>query len=138
LLGKPIYEKQKIENTKEDLIIDGVLIVKEMMARDEMNSWVNLFLEKDLNVFKAPSVQKLRDSDLGGSIKNLQIEDLLNRKPIKIQNEKIKSRHFERNVLVTGGAGSIGSEIVRQVALVNPSLIVVDQAKRHCMRLNLK
>ena len=44
LLGKPIYEKQKIEeNTKEDLIIDGVLIVKEMMARDEMNSWVNLF-----------------------------------------------------------------------------------------------
>lgn len=47
LLGRPIYEKQKIEeNTKDDLIIDGVLIVKEMMARDEMNSWVNLFLEK--------------------------------------------------------------------------------------------
>lgn len=140
LLGKPIYEKQKIEeNTKEDLIIDGVLVVKEMMAREEMNSWVNLFLEKDLNVFKAPSVQKLRDSDLGGSIKNLQIEDLLNRKPIKIQNEKIKSRHFERNVLVTGGAGSIGSEIVRQVALVNPSLIVVlDQAETPLNEIELE
>lgn len=131
LLGKPIYEKKKIEeNTKEDLIIDGVLIIKEMMARDEVNSWVNLFLEKDLNVFKAPSVQKLRDSDLGVSIKNLQIEDLLNRKPIKIQNEKISSRHSDKIVLVTGGAGSIGSEIVRQVALFNPSLIVVlDQAE---------
>jgi FlaA1/EpsC-like NDP-sugar epimerase len=128
-----------LKKIQKILIIDGVLVVKEMMARDEMNSWVNLFLEKDLNVFKAPSVQKLRDSDLGGSIKNLQIEDLLNRKPIKIQNEKIKSRHFERNVLVTGGAGSIGSEIVRQVALVNPSLIVVlIRLKRHCMRLNLK
>ncbi|AZA80411.1 polysaccharide biosynthesis protein [Chryseobacterium lactis] len=140
LLGKPIYEKQKIEeNTKEDLIIDGVLVVKEMMARDEMNSWVNLFLEKDLNVFKAPSVQKLRDSDLGGSIKNLQIEDLLNRKPIKIQNEKIKSRHFERVVLVTGGAGSIGSEIVRQVALVNPSLIVIlDQAETPLYEIELE
>ncbi|WP_241287389.1 polysaccharide biosynthesis protein [Chryseobacterium indologenes] len=140
LLGKPIYEKQKIEeNTKEDLIIDGVLVVKEMMAREEMNSWVNLFLEKDLNVFKAPSVQKLRDSDLGGSIKNLQIEDLLNRRPIKIQNEKIKSRHFERNVLVTGGAGSIGSEIVRQVALVNPSLIVVlDQAETPLYEIELE
>ncbi|WP_061083943.1 polysaccharide biosynthesis protein [Chryseobacterium indologenes] len=140
LLGKPIYEKQKIEeNTKEDLIIDGVLVVKEMMAREEMNSWVNLFLEKDLNVFKSPSVQKLRDSDLGGSIKNLQIEDLLNRKPIKIQNEKIKSRHFERNVLVTGGAGSIGSEIVRQVALVNPSLIVVlDQAETPLYEIELE
>ncbi|HCN50145.1 MAG TPA: polysaccharide biosynthesis protein [Chryseobacterium sp.] len=140
LLGKPIYEKQRIEeNTKEDLIIDGVLIVKEMMARDEMNSWVNLFLEKDLNVFKAPSVQKLRDSDLGGSIKNLQIEDLLNRKPIKIQNEKIQSRHFDKTVLVTGGAGSIGSEIVRQVALVNPSLIVVlDQAETPLYEIELE
>ncbi|MGN7864971.1 polysaccharide biosynthesis protein [Chryseobacterium sp. 22458] len=140
LLGKPIYEKQKIEeSTKDDLIIDGVLIVKEMMARDEMNSWVNLFLEKDLNVFKAPSVQKLRDSDLGGSIKNLQIEDLLNRKPIKIQNEKIQSRHFEKTVLVTGGAGSIGSEIVRQVALVNPSLIVVlDQAETPLYEIELE
>uniref|UniRef100_UPI0016238881 polysaccharide biosynthesis protein n=1 Tax=Elizabethkingia anophelis TaxID=1117645 RepID=UPI0016238881 len=140
LLGKPIYEKQKIEeNTKEDLIIDGVLVVKEMMAREEMNSWVNLFLEKDLNVFKAPSVQKLRDSDLGGSIKNLQIEELLSRKPIKFQNEKIKSRHFERNVLVTGGAGSIGSEIVRQVALVNPSLIVVlDQAETPLYEIELE
>lgn len=140
LLGKPIYEKQRIEeSSKDDLIIDGVLIVKEMMARDEMNSWVNLFLEKDLNVFKAPSVQKLRDSDLGGSIKNLQIEDLLNRKPIKIQNEKIQSRHFDKTVLVTGGAGSIGSEIVRQVALVNPSLIVVlDQAETPLYEIELE
>ncbi|MCQ9637266.1 polysaccharide biosynthesis protein [Chryseobacterium sp. WG14] len=131
LLGKPIYAKEKIEeNTKDDLLVDGVIIVKEMMAKDEMNSWVNLFLEKDLNVFKAPSVQKLRDSDLGGSIRNLQIEDLLNRKPIKIENEEVKSRHYGKNVLVTGGAGSIGSEIVRQVAQFTPSLIVVlDQAE---------
>jgi len=131
LLGKPILSKEKIEhNTKEGLLIDGVIIIKEMMSKDEMNSWVNLFLEKDLSIFKAPSVQKLRDSDLGGSIRNLQIEDLLNRKPIKIQNAEIESRHFNKAILVTGGAGSIGSEIVRQVAQFNPSLIVVlDQAE---------
>ncbi|MEN4761980.1 nucleoside-diphosphate sugar epimerase/dehydratase [Chryseobacterium sp. C39-AII1] len=131
LLGKPIFGKERIEkNTKEELVVDGVLVIKEMMSKDEMNSWVNLFLEKDLQIFKSPSVQKLRDSDLGGSIRNLQIEDLLNRKPIKIENEEVKSRHFNKNVLVTGGAGSIGSEIVRQVAQFNPSLIVVlDQAE---------
>lgn len=131
LLGKPIFAKEKIEeNAKEELLIDGVIIIKEMMSKDEMNSWVNLFLEKDLNIFKAPSVQKLRDSDFGGSIRNLQIEDLLNRKPIKIENEEIKRRHFNKNILVTGGAGSIGSEIVRQVAQFNPALIVVlDQAE---------
>ncbi|SEM12349.1 NDP-sugar epimerase, includes UDP-GlcNAc-inverting 4,6-dehydratase FlaA1 and capsular polysaccharide biosynthesis protein EpsC [Chryseobacterium taichungense] len=131
LLGKPIFGKEKIErHSKEELLVDGVIIIKEMMSKDEMNSWVNLFLEKDLNIFKAPSVQKLRDSDFGGSIRNLQIEDLLNRKPIKIQNEEIRRRHFNKNILVTGGAGSIGSEIVRQVAQFDPSLIVVlDQAE---------
>lgn len=131
LLGKPIYSKEKIEKySKEDLIIDGVLLVKEMMTKEEMNSWVNLFLEKDLQVLKAPSVQKLRDSDLERNIRNLQIEDLLNRKPIRIENDEVKRRHHGKTILITGGAGSIGSEIVRQVSLFNPELIVVlDQAE---------
>ncbi len=131
LLGKPIFTKAKIENnTKEELALDGVLIVEEIMSKEEMDFWVNLFLEKDLQIFKAPSVQKFRDTDLGGSIKNLQIEDLLNRKPIKIDNNGVKERHNEKSILITGGAGSIGSEILRQVAQFNPELIVVvDQAE---------
>lgn len=131
LLGKPIWPKSKIERMdKAQMEIDGVLIIKEMMGKEEMNNWVNLFLEKDLQVFKAPTVQKLRDSDTAVSIKNLQIEDLLNRKPIKLENDEIKRRHYGKTILVTGGAGSIGSEIVRQVAQFNPSLIVVlDQAE---------
>ncbi len=131
ILGKPIFFKDKlILKSKEALSIDGVIINKEGMSREEMNSWVNLFLEKDLQVLKAPSVQKMRDSDLSSNIKSLQIEDLLNRKPIKIENDEVKKRHFEKAILVTGGAGSIGSEIVRQVAQFQPSLIVVlDQAE---------
>ena len=131
LLGKPIYGKERIEkNSKDDLMLDGVVLVKEMMTKEEMNSWVNLFLEKDLQVFKAPSVQKLRDNDIEGSIKSLQIEDLLNRKPIRIENEDLSKRHTGKSILITGGAGSIGSEIVRQVAMLEPDLIVVlDQAE---------
>ena len=131
LLGKPIYLKTKIENyTKEELGIDGVLMVKEMMTKDEMNDWVTLFLEKDLSIFKAPSVQNIKDNETVKTIKTLQIEDLLNRKPIKIENEEINRAHFQKAVLITGGAGSIGSEIVRQVAEFGPSLIVIlDQAE---------
>lgn len=131
LLGKPIYSVEKIRNnTKDDLLLDGILLVKEMMTKEEMNNWVNLFLEKDLQVYTSPSVQELQNVDLQGSIKTLQIEDLLNRKPITIVNDDLKIRHFEKSVLITGGAGSIGSEIVRQVATLNPSLIVVlDQAE---------
>lgn len=131
LLGKPIYTKEKIEkNSKEDLVLDGVLIMSELMTKDEINYWVNLFLEKDLQIFKAPSLQKLQSNDQEATIKTLQIEDLLNRKPIKIENEDVKQRHHNKTILITGGAGSIGSEIVRQVALFNPALIVVlDQAE---------
>jgi len=131
LLGKPIYSRVSIEqSTKDDLLLDGVLLVEQMMSKEEMNSWVNMFLEKDLQVFKAPSVQKLRNNELETSIRTLQIEDLLNRKPIRIENEDLKKRHQGKTILITGGAGSIGSEIVRQVATLEPELIVVlDQAE---------
>ncbi len=131
LLGKPIFTRDKIEkNAKEDLALDGVLLMKDLMTKEEMNSWVNLFLEKDLQIFKTPPLQKLKNSDQELSIKTLQIEDLLNRKPIKIENEDVRQRHFDKTILITGGAGSIGSEIVRQVALFEPALIVVlDQAE---------
>lgn len=131
LLGKPILTREKIEKSNKDaLAVDGVLLMKETMTKDEMNSWVNLFLEKDLKVFKSPSLQELKESDSRSTIKNLQIEDLLNRKPIKIENEDVRKRLFNKTILITGGAGSIGSEIVRQVALFEPELIVVlDQAE---------
>lgn len=140
LLGKPIFNREKIEdNTKEDLALDGILINKEMMSKEEMDSWVSLFLEKGFQVFKAPSVQKLRQNDYGMSIRNLQIEDLLNRKPIHIENEEVKRRHHDRSVLITGGAGSIGSEIVRQVAQFEPSVVViVDQAETPLYEIELE
>lgn len=140
LLGKPIFNREKIEdNTKEDLALDGILINKEMMSKEEMDSWVSLFLEKGFQVFKAPSVQKLRQNDYGMSIRNLQIEDLLNRKPIHIENEEVKRRHHDKSVLITGGAGSIGSEIVRQVAQFEPSVVViVDQAETPLYEIELE
>lgn len=140
LLGKRIFTREKLEKINaEDLDIDGALLVKEIMSREEIDSWVTLFLEKGIQVFKAPSVQKLRESDSQHKIKNLQIEDLLNRRPIKITNEEVKKRHFGKTILVTGGAGSIGSELVRQVALFEPKLLVVlDQAETPLYEIELE
>lgn len=142
LLGKPIYSKSKLETfTKEDLMLDGILVVQEMMSKEELNRWVSFFLEKDLKVYKTPTVQQLQNNDSEMTIKSMQIEDLLNRKPIKIDNSEVKLRHEGKTVLVTGGAGSIGSEIVRQVALFRPAMIVVlDQAETplHEMELEMR
>ena len=140
ILGKEIISKNRlIKKSKAELNIDGVLIIKELLTREELNAWVNLFLEKGIKIFKSPSLQKFRQGDLASSIKVLQIEDLLNRKPIKIDSDSVSPRHAGKVILVTGGAGSIGSEIVRQVAKFNPGTIVVlDQAETPLYEIELE
>ncbi|MDF2832931.1 polysaccharide biosynthesis protein [Chryseobacterium indoltheticum] len=140
LLGHKIYNSDyffKNKNITDKF--DAVLIIKEIMSKQELEEWMTLALDHGLKVLKAPTLSKMRDSDLVGGIRQLQIEDLLNRRPIKIENEEVTRRHAGKSVLVTGGAGSIGSEIVRQVAQFSPSLIVVlDQAESPLYELELE
>lgn len=63
-------------------------------------------------------------------IKQVQIEDLLNRVPINIKNSKISQQLKDQVIFITGGAGSIGSELVRQIVNYDyKSLIIIDQAE---------
>ena len=140
ILGLKILTQDKFLNkTKEQLGLEGVLLLKERLTKDELDEWVNILLDKDLEILQAPVVEKFSNKKIEASIRNLQIEDLLDREPISIQNEEVMKRHFEKAVLVTGGAGSIGSEIVRQVAQFKPSLIVVlDQAETPLHEIQLE
>ena len=140
LLGHKIYNIDYFfKNKKIFSQFDAVLIIKEIMTKRELEEWMTMALDHNLKVLKAPTVSKMRDSDLVGGIRQLQIEDLLNRRTIKIKNEEVTKRHFEKNVLVTGGAGSIGCEIVHQVAQFQPSVIVVlDQAESPLYELELE
>ncbi|MFC4688707.1 polysaccharide biosynthesis protein [Epilithonimonas pallida] len=132
LLDKKIITKQNfinnLKNGRSD--VNGVLVIKETLQKEELEFWVNLFLEHNLKIYKAPAMQKLRTNDIINNIKTIQIEDLLNRKQIKLDNLEVKKRHFQKTILVTGGAGSIGGEIVRQVALLEPlQIIILDQSE---------
>jgi len=141
LLNRKIYTKYDIEEYQKTLDIDGVLINRNGLTKEAMQEWVNFFLEKGIQMYKAPVLEEIKEGGDYFKIQNIQIEDLLNRKPISIENEEVKSRHYNKNVLITGGAGSIGSEIVRQVAMSNPALVVVlDQAETplYAIELELK
>ncbi|MBD8084601.1 nucleoside-diphosphate sugar epimerase/dehydratase [Chryseobacterium caseinilyticum] len=140
LLGHHIYSKKEFFSSPKILReFDAVLMIKEIMSKKELEEWMNLSLDKGLKVLKAPTIGKMRDQDLVGGIRNLQIEDLLNRRPIKLENGDVMKRHFGKNVLITGGAGSIGSEIVRQVAEFAPSVIVIlDQAESPLYELEME
>ncbi|WP_407845873.1 polysaccharide biosynthesis protein [Chryseobacterium sp. KCF3-3] len=139
LLGHKIYNKKQFlkSNTLKEQF-DAVLI-KDVMTKREIEEWTSFALDKGLKVLKVPVTNIIKEEDRVRSIRPLQIEDLLNRPTIKIENNEVKCFHVNKNILVTGGAGSIGSEIVRQVAQLNSSLIVVvDQAESPLYELQLE
>jgi len=77
-----------------------------------------------------PASQWVRGELTVKQLQRLRIEDLLQRNPIELEQNHVRSLLENQTVLVTGGAGSIGSEIARQVALCNPNkLILVDEAE---------
>jgi len=131
LLGRPIISKDKfIDTSCEELEADGVLINKNHLSKEEMTFWVNVCLDKGLQILKTPALQKLRPEKEGFNLHKIQIEDLLGRRQIVLDNEEVRKKHYHKNILVTGGAGSIGSELIRQIATFTPALIVVlDQAE---------
>lgn len=74
-----------------------------------------------------------------GQIQRVKIEDLLQREAIKLDNPRIKEIVFGKTILVTGAAGSIGSELVRQLIVYNPAkLILIDQAETPLFELMLE
>jgi len=126
------------ENHVRAIIVSPVKVEKLKQA-----DIVNRLLREDVTIYLAPDVTDDWQQDSKGprQIRQVQIEDLLGRDPIKINMQKISSHLEGKRVLVTGAAGSIGSEIMRQVALFNPyQLILVDQAETplHDIRLELK
>ena len=131
LLGRPIISKDKFIDTPcEELEADGVLINKNHLSKEEMTFWVNVCLDKGLQILKTPALQKLRPEKEGFNLHKIQIEDLLGRRQIVLDNEEVRKKHYHKNILVTGGAGSIGSELIRQIATFTPALVVVvDQAE---------
>lgn len=73
-----------------------------------------------------PGVYQLVNGDVSVSkLRNVEIEDLLGREPVQVMTEQIGNYVFDKVVLVTGGGGSIGSELCRQIAANNPRQLII-------------
>ena len=97
-----------------------------------------------LEVKTLPSIDEIVDNNIGqenvfNHIRNVKIEDLLERKPVVLNNEQLESEIKGKVVLVTGGGGSIGSELCRQIARHNPSkLIILDIYENNAYDLQME
>jgi FlaA1/EpsC-like NDP-sugar epimerase len=136
----------KIYHTREFLSlimndnIDDLIIASQNILPDRKNRIVDLCLENEIKVLTLPPVRSWINGQLSSKqLQNIKIEDLLEREPIEIHNEIISDQLKGKRVLVTGAAGSIGSEIVRQIAQFSPQMIVLnDQSETPLHELHLE
>lgn len=150
LVGKEVMGARIYKN---DAHIYDTLLLKDVKYLIVSPSKLKAINESDMidklsdcniEMLSVPQLNEWGNTRVGnGSMKlrQIQIEDLLGRMPIEIDIHKIASHIEGKRILVTGAAGSIGSEIVRQVATLNPYMVIlVDQAETplHLVRLELQ
>ncbi len=111
--------------------LDYLVLARPFNTIEEKTNLIELSLANNIQVFTVPSVDSWINGELSSKqIRQVKIEELLERSPIQLDIEKIKSQVTDKVVLVTGAAGSIGSEMVRQLIKFNPAkLILFDQAE---------
>lgn len=141
ILGLPILQHKKRISVLMRIFKAGALIIADKsLSKDEKLTIVDECLEFNYKVYTVPLISDWEDQkEISKKVKNFQIQDLLERKPIVLDNNSISSQLKGKKVLITGAAGSIGSEIVRQVIQFNPtSIIMLDQAETPLHHLGIE
>lgn len=142
LEGLPIYQTSlaSLRKLVSQEKIKLLLIVEEAMEPQLLNTLVDHCLSLNIKVQKVLPVNKWINSGWNSSqLQDIKIEDLLDRSIININNAQVKKEAKGKSILVTGAAGSIGSEMVRQLVKLEPSvLILCDKAESPLHELELE
>jgi len=136
--GYPVYSrkiltKYFIENENVQVFIIAINNIAFLKKKEVIESMIGFGCE----ILDTPSFDTWMNGHLEvKNLKKVKLEDLLGRDPITLDLEKIQNGLIGKTILVTGGAGSIGSEIARQLTRFNTKqLIIVDQAETPCFYL---
>lgn len=121
-------------------VIHHIILSSEILNKHAKQEIVDIALSNNVRVLDVPPTDQWIKGELSfKQIKKVKIEDLLGRDPIVINTNGIQQEIENKVVLVTGGAGSIGSELVVQLASYQPkALIVFDQAESPLYEVELK
>lgn len=143
MMGVKVYPNDDtLIERLEDRDVNTIIISPAKMDQLKKTDIADRLLAHNIKLLTAPPLSEWGGQPLNRTqLKEIQIEDLLQREPIEVDIHKIASHLEGKRVMITGAAGSIGSEIMRQVASFNPyKLILVDQAETplHDIRLELQ
>lgn len=140
LAGIKIYSAEEALNGMlEKRNISEVILSIQNITSTRKSEIVNRCLEMNVQVKNVPPISRWINGELSSrQIKAVRIEDLLNREPIKLNQENIFNELTGKVIMITGAAGSIGSEIARQVVSYKPKMVIfVDQAETPMYELEL-
>ena len=142
LNGAPIITFNAFKELIAIQPVDELIIASYTIPTKRKNEIVDFCLDHDIKVLSVPPYAKWAEGKFNSrQLQSIKIEDLLERDPILINNNQIKAQVKGKRILVTGAAGSIGSEIVRQLIPYGPEVIILcDQAETplHTLELELK
>ena len=143
MMGVKVFPNdESLIDVLNDRNVHAIIISPAKMEELKKSDMADRLLAHNIKLMTAPPLSEWSGQTLNRTqLKEIQIEDLLQRDPIEIDIHKVASHLEGKRVMITGAAGSIGSEIMRQVASFNPyKLILVDQAETplHDIRLELQ
>jgi len=129
--GLKIYPSRYLPKLAKDQHVKELIIAVKDLSPARKNSLVDVCLRYQIKVKVVPSVDDWVSGDIkSGHIREVNIEDLLGRTSISIEDHDLISSLKGKRVCITGAAGSIGSEIARQVLKYAPKeVILIDQAE---------
>ena len=119
-------KSEKIPQLIEEYSVDEVIIAVPSAEGRTIKRFYELSNKKDVKVKIVPGVYEILKGDVSlNQIREVKVEDLLRRDQVDLITNEISAYLEEKTILVSGGGGSIGSEICRQVAKFNPQKIII-------------
>ncbi len=131
LEGASIYQTQKIDELFSTGRVDEIIIAIPSIDHKKKAAFISKALGYNVRVSNIPPVKQWIGGQLSvRQIRDIRIEDLLGRESIKLDSAAVRTEVKDKVILITGAAGSIGSELVRQLLAYEPKKVVVlDQAE---------
>jgi FlaA1/EpsC-like NDP-sugar epimerase len=138
--GVFVFGAEKLEELARNHEVEYVIISIQKLSIKKKNLITDICLNNNIRVLNVPPAAKWINGELSfNQIKSIRIEDLLERDPIKLDTAIINAELKGKVILITGAAGSIGSELARQCAKFNPKKIyLLDQAESPLHELGLE
>lgn len=140
LSGVKIYRHDALQELLENHDVEKVVIAQKLLPARNKADIFRISQKHHAKTVDIPNFEKLLNGELDiRQIGDIKVEQLLNRECIELDDQTIRKQLLDKTVLVTGAAGSIGSEIVRQLASFSPKqIIALDAAESQLYDLELE